>query len=73
MVFLVLGLPRSGTSAVAGLLHRLGVHMGDDLDLAKHVPERPDLPEWNPAVPVQRLRGHVPAQRGRARHHQAAV
>jgi hypothetical protein len=22
--------------------------MGDDLDLAKHVPERPDLPEWNP-------------------------
>ncbi len=28
---IVLGLPRSGTSAVAGAVHRLGVNMGDDL------------------------------------------
>lgn len=33
----VLGLPRSGTSAVAGTLHRLGVHMGDELMPAFHV------------------------------------
>jgi hypothetical protein len=29
--YLVIGTPRSGTSCVAGILHHLGVHMGDDL------------------------------------------
>jgi hypothetical protein len=36
---LVLGLPRSGTSCIAGILHNLGVHMGDDLFESD--------PEWN--------------------------
>jgi len=31
MVVVVLGMHRSGTSLVAGLLHAMGVHMGDDL------------------------------------------
>lgn len=34
---IVLGLPRGGTSAVAGVLHHLGVHMGDELMPAFHV------------------------------------
>lgn len=28
-MFLILGTPRSGTSCVGGILHRLGIHMGD--------------------------------------------
>lgn len=37
--FLVLGTPRSGTNAVAGVLHHLGIYMGDRFIV--------DDPEWN--------------------------
>ena len=37
---IVLGMHRSGTSLVAGILHQLGVHMGDNL-----IPPRPDNPK----------------------------
>lgn len=33
---IVLGCFRSGTSAVAGILHKLGVHMGDSFDPPSH-------------------------------------
>lgn len=32
MIIVVTGIPRSGTSAVAGVLHKLGCHMGDHLN-----------------------------------------
>lgn len=38
--FLVLGTPRSGTSCVAGILHHLGIPMGEKF---------PDADVWNPA------------------------
>jgi hypothetical protein len=59
--FLVLGTPRSGTSAVAGVLHHLGLPMGDELLAAD---------DWNPAgyfqdaaferVLKEELRGEFP-------------
>lgn len=36
---LVMGGPRAGTSLCAGIIHNLGVHMGDDLG---------DVNDWNP-------------------------
>lgn len=43
--FLVLGTPRSGTSLVAGILHRLGVRMG--LMQANGKYDWPDADDWN--------------------------
>lgn len=48
--FLVLGTPRSGTSCVAGVLHKLGVVMGQPLESEDGKPrfDWPDANEWNP-------------------------
>jgi hypothetical protein len=48
--FLVMGQPRSGTSAVAGILHHLGIPMGERI-VDPREPDRWDFPEadeWNP-------------------------
>lgn len=48
--FLVMGTPRSGTSAVAGILHHLGIPMGERIDDPNN-PDRWDFSdpnEWNP-------------------------
>ncbi len=48
--YLVMGTPRSGTSAVAGILHHLGIPMGERIE-DPLVPNRWDFPEadeWNP-------------------------
>jgi hypothetical protein len=71
----VIGLHRSGSSCLAGVLHHLGVHMGDKLtgyepaggfeasDLAKLCEAAYPFPETEPALPhdeiVARLRQHV--------------
>lgn len=56
--YLVLGTPRSGTSAVAGILHRLGILMGEEVEPGRF--DWPDPNEWNPAgfyqdVPLENL------------------
>lgn len=43
--FLVLGTPRSGTSLVAGILHHLGVRMGEEIEPGRW--DWADADDWN--------------------------
>jgi hypothetical protein len=49
----VLGCPKGGTSLVSGVLHRLGVHMGSNLD-AKY-----EDPDFHPSLPVDQIKNMI--------------
>ena len=57
MIVVVLGVPHSGTSIFARILHQLGVYMGDDVGLAKRTANYEDLGLWRVNLDLIRATG----------------